>query len=327
MRRHGWTLLIGAGLALLPLAARAADLGPGPSPAQPAPPQPERRPPAPAARPAPRLPAGVRPVLDVEYARVGDTSLKFDVYLPENAEPGKKLPLLVWVHGGAWLGGDKRGGPFLQLANKGYVLASINYRLSRQAAFPAQIHDCKAAIRFLRANAERYGVDPDRVGAWGSSAGGHLVALLGTSGDAKEIAGDVGDHDAVSSRVQAVVDWFGPTDLTLMGKQSGPESKMDHDAPTSPESRLVGGPIQERKELARTANPITYVTPDDPPFLIMHGDKDPLVPWRQSEILRDALKAGEVDVTYHIEPGAGHSLPGPEMLAMVEKFLDAKLKR
>ena len=273
------------------------------------------------------MPAGVKPLLDIEYARVGDKSLSLDVYVPETAEPGKKLPLVVWVHGGAWLGGDKRGGPFLRLANKGYVLASVNYRLSQEAIFPAQIHDCKAAIRFLRANADRYGVDPDRIGVWGSSAGGHLVALLGTTGDAKEIEGDVGDHDAVSSRVQAVVDWFGPTDLTLMGKQSGPESKMDHDAPTSPESKLVGGPIQERKELARTANPITYVTRDDPPFLIMHGDKDPLVPWRQSEILRDALKAAGVDVAYHLQPGAGHSLPGPEMLAMVERFFDAKLKR
>ena len=334
MRRRQWSFAVRLAVSVAIFGAGRSVVG---QPAGTAPPPPGRTAPAqPAAgdrvrpaesRPAVRIPVGVKPVLDVEYARVRDKSLKLDVYLPEKPEPGKKLPLIVWVHGGAWLGGDKRGGPFLQLANKGYVLASVNYRLSQEAIFPAQIHDCKAAIRFLRANADRYCVDPDRIGVWGSSAGGHLVALLGTTGDAKQIEGDVGDHDAVSSRVQAVVDWFGPTDLTLMGKQSGPESKMDHDSPTSPESKLVGGPIQERKELARTANPITYVTRDDPPFLIMHGDKDPLVPWRQSEILRDALKAAGIDVTYHLQPGAGHSLPGPEMLAMVERFFDAKLKQ
>jgi acetyl esterase/lipase len=306
-----WSLLIVLGMADAPdtFAQQRPPVRPNPPRGQPA-----------------QVPDSLKPQLDVEYAKVGDLSLKLDVYVPKDVKAEDKLPLIVWVHGGGWQAGDKRGGPFLQLAGKGYVLASVNYRLSQQAVFPAQIHDCKAAIRFLRANAGKYNVDPDRIGVWGSSAGGHLVALLGTSGDVKELEGDVGPHVGVSSRIQAVVDWFGPTDLTLMGKQSGANSRIDHDSPNSPESRLLGGPVQEKKDLARQANPLTFVTKDDPPFLIMHGDADPLVPPDQSRMLHDALKAVGVDTTLHLQAGAGHSLPGPAMQAMVENFFERTLK-
>ena len=138
----------------------------------------------------------------------------------------------------------------MPLVAKGYAVASINYRLSQHAVFPAQIEDCKAAIRWLRANAAKYHLDPDHIGVWGASAGGHLVALLGTTGGVKELEGNGGNLDQ-SSRVQCVVDWFGPTDLTTMGGE--------HDKPDSPVARLIGGPVQENKEKARKASPLTYV--------------------------------------------------------------------
>jgi len=193
--------------------------------------------------------------------------------------------------------------------------SSINYRLSQHAIFPAQIEDCKAAVRWLRVHAPEHGIDPDRIGVWGASAGGHLVALLGTTGNVKEF--DRGKDSAVSSRVQAVCDWFGPTDFTQMSKCPG---DMDHDAPDSPESQLVGGSVQENKAQARRANPITYVSKDDPPFLIMHGDKDPLVPLNQSELLADALKKAGVEVTFHVVKGAGHGFGGRENFELVRNF-------
>jgi acetyl esterase/lipase len=260
---------------------------------------------------------------DVEYAKVGDKRLLLDLFVPEKADA--PLPLIVWIHGGAWLGGDKAGGPAMPQIRRGYAVASINYRLSNEAIFPAQIYDCKAAIRWLRAHAKEYNIDPHRIGVWGSSAGGHLVALLGTSGDVKQIEGDEGNLDQ-SSRVQAVCDWFGPTDFLQMAAHMLPDAKMPHDTADSPESKLVGGPIQQNKEKVAKANPITYVSKDDPPFLIMHGDKDPLVPHHQSEILTEALKKAGVEVTFKTVEGAGHGFGGPEVMKLVEEFFDKHLK-
>lgn len=270
--------------------------------------------------PAARLPAGVRALRDLEYGRADGKPLLLDLYLPE--KPAAALPLIVWVHGGGWSAGTKANTPALPMVGRGYAVASVEYRLSGQARFPAQIHDCKAAVRWLRARAKEYGLDPGRFGAWGSSAGGHLVALLGTSGGVKELGGEGGNPDQ-SSRVQAVCDWFGPTDLLRM--RDFP-SRIDHDAPGSPESRLIGGPIQENREKAARANPITYVTKDDPPFLIMHGDQDPLVPHNQSELLRDALQKTGVEVTLHTVRGAGHGFGGPPLLDLVGQFFDKHLK-
>jgi acetyl esterase/lipase len=252
-------------------------------------------------KPRPADPANVTVLRDLEYVPGGHERQRLDLYLPKEADPSGKTPLIVWIHGGAWLGGSKERPPALRFVDKGYAVASINYRLSQHAIFPAQIEDCKAAIRWLRANAGKYGYDPDRIGVWGASAGGHLVALLGTTGDLKEL--EVGPNAGVSSRVQAVCDFFGPTDFTRM---SNFPSTMAHDAADSPESKLLGGPIQENKDKARRANPITYVTKDDPPFLIVHGDKDPLVPHNQSEILYDALKKAGVEATLYTVQGGGH---------------------
>jgi acetyl esterase/lipase len=203
----------------------------------------------------------------------------------------------------------------LVLLKDGYAVASINYRLSQHAIFPAQIEDCKAAVRWLRAHAAQYGLDPGHFGAWGASAGGHLVALLGTAGEVKEF--EKGPNLEFSSRVQAVCDWFGPTDFAEMNKFPG---HMDHDAADSPESQLIGGPVQENKAKAQRANPITYVTPGDPPFLIMHGDQDPLVPINQSELLEAALRKAGVPVTFHVVQGAGHGFRGDELNRMVSDF-------
>lgn len=260
-------------------------------------------------------------VRDVEYGTGGGRGLKMHLVKPKSP-PKDPMPVVVYIHGGGWRAGNRDAGvrPLSRLASRGYFGATIEYRLSGEARFPAQIEDCKAAIRFLRSKAKEYGIDPDRIGVWGPSAGGHLVALLGTSGDVKELEGKGGAAE-FSSRAQAVVDWFGPTDFLKMGK-----NKIDHDAANSPESLLVGGPIQENKEKVAAANPITYVSKDDPPFLIMHGDKDDLVPLGQSELLHAALQKAGVESKLHVVPGAGHGFGGRELDAMVDEFLDRHLK-
>jgi len=268
----------------------------------------------------PQLPEGVKALRDLEYVTGGGHAQSLDLYIPETAKA--PLPLIIWIHGGAFRAGDKQQCPALPFTRRGYAVASLNYRLSQQAKFPAQIEDCKAAVRWLRAHATKYNLDPKRFGAWGSSAGGHLVAMLGTAGDVKELEGKLGNLDQ-SSRVQAVCDWFGPTDFTQMNKDG---STMDHDGPDSPESQLIGGPVQENKDKAARANPITYVSKNDPPFLIMHGDKDPLVPHQQSVLLHEALKKTGVEVTFHTVQGAGHGFGGPDITKMVEDFFDRHLK-
>ena len=257
--------------------------------------------------PAPQRPspAGVTAYTDIEYA----PGLRLDIFVPA----GPRRPLVVWIHGGAWQNGAKENAPSMQMLPAGFAAASIRYRLSQQAPMPAQIDDCRAAIRFLRANASKYGYEGSKIGVWGSSAGGHLVALLGTLGEGED-------------KVQAVVDWFGPTALRRMSMYP---SRMDHDSPASPESRLIGGALQQNAELVEKANPISYVSKDDPPFLIQHGDADPLVPMEQSELLRDALKKAGVPVEFTAFHGAGHGGPAfqtPENLSRVQEFFAKHLR-
>ena len=263
----------------------------------------------------PRIPDDVELIRDVEYGNGDGRPLRLHVVRPKE-RPESPLPAIVWVHGGAWLGGSRDGGigRLVPMARRGYVGASIEYRLSPEAAFPAQIEDCKAAVRFLRAHADEYGIDPERIGAWGASAGGHLVALLGTTGGVEPLEGTGGNPDQ-SSRVQAVVDFYGPADLLRMGDEP---SRIDHDAPNSPEALLIGGAVPENPEKARAASPITYVTSDDPPFLIVHGDRDDVVPPGQSVLLRDALEAAGVPATLQVVEGAGHGWTRrPEVDALV----------
>jgi len=268
----------------------------------------------------PQVPPGVELIRDIEFGTGGGRALKMHLLRPKDL-PKEPMPVVVYVYGGAWKAGNPNAGigPLSRFVAKGYIGASLEYRLSQEAKFPAQIEDCKCGIRFLRAKAKEYGIDPQRIGVWGPSAGGHLVALLGTTGDVKELEG-TGGWPEQSSRVQAVVDWFGPTDFLQMGK-----NKIDHDAGGSPESQLIGGPIQDNKEKTAKANPIAYVTKDDPPFLIMHGDKDDLVPINQSELLHAALGKAGVESTFHVVKGGGHGFRGPELDKMMDEFFSKHL--
>jgi acetyl esterase/lipase len=247
---------------------------------------------------------------------------RLDLYVPKSTTP---LPLVIWIHGGGWEHGSKDGGgPSLDLLRKGFAVASINYRLSQQAVFPAQIDDCKAAVRWLRANAKDFNLDPDHFGAWGASAGGHLVALLGTTDDTAFPTRDCAKK--ASSSVQAVCDWFGPTDFLHWG-----DLTVDSPLANRPSqiSKLFGGTVPEKQDLARKASPVTYVSKTCAPFLIFHGDKDPLVPLQQSEELNDALKKAGVDSTLHVIKGGVHGGLGfnaPEVLQEEETFFTKYLK-
>lgn len=265
---------------------------------------------------------------DLAYADIKGKPLLLDLYLPKGVT---NPPLLVWIHGGGWRNGDKgRGGKFVPAGtDAGYAVASINYRLTGEAIFPAQIHDCKAAIRWLRAHADKYGYDATRIGVGGSSAGGHLVALLGTSGGDKDLEGTVGDHPDQSSSVQAVCDLYGPTDFLQMDEHALPGARFKHNDARSPEALLIGGPIQDNKEKVAKVNPITYIDKADPPFLIIHGSDDPLVPVHQSQLLKAALKKSKVPVTMHVIKGAKHGgreFNAPYIDAQILTFFDEHLK-
>jgi len=184
---------------------------------------------------------------DIPYADTANAAQRLDLYLPAKRASDKPLPVIVFIHGGAWQAGNKADGraSVQRFVSSGqYAGASVEYRLSQQAKWPAQIEDCKAAIRWLRAYAKENGLDPERIGVWGTSAGGHLVAMLGVSGGVKELEGTLGKHLDQSSRVTCVADYFGPTNLLTMGDFP---SKMAHNAADSPESRLIGGALQDNK--------------------------------------------------------------------------------
>jgi acetyl esterase/lipase len=269
------------------------------------------------------VPEGVTVHRDMAYVENGHDRQKLDLYVPEALEP---LPVIIWIHGGGWQGGSKDGCPPLRAGytEQGYAVASIGYRLSGHAVFPAQIEDCKAAIRWLRAHDAEYNLDPDRFGVWGSSAGGHLVALLGTSGDVEEF--DVGPNLDQSSRVQAVCDYYGPTDFKAFVTTPRYERHAQAEAP---EAKLIGGAVLENPDKVKRVNPITYVSKDDPPFLIVHGDQDGTVPHNQSELLFEALKKTGVPVHFHTIHGAGHGGPGFNEAVigdMVREFFERKLK-
>lgn len=281
------------------------------------------------------IPAGVQALTDIPYAKVADRTLLLDLYVPERTVPaGSRLPLLVWIFGGGWRAGNKRPCPIAGEAARGYIVASIEYRLSGEALFPAQVEDCKAAIRFLRANAAKYNIDARRVGVIGSSAGGHLAALLGTSGGIKDLEGTAGNLDQ-SSRVQAVVDFCGPSDLfswvEYAGRLPAPAAPDDQQDPRFLIERaareFLGELPAARKDLARKASPVTYVRGDNPPFLIIHGQKDNLVPLSQSQLLCNALKAAGVEVQLMIVPHAGHGRAGGEAsLRAAGEFFDRHMK-
>jgi acetyl esterase/lipase len=274
-----------------------------------------------------KLPETVKLEADVPYADTNNPRQRLNLLLPKTPKDDRPLPVIVYIHGGAWLGGDRAGGHGRlagYVAGGEYAAVSVGYRLTGEAIWPAQIHDCKAAIRWVRANARKYNLDPDRIGVCGESAGGHLVAMLGTSGDVKELEGDLGAHKGVSSRVQCVVDLFGPSDLPAMKDYP---SSLNHDAASSPEGKLLGGRVSDKKDVAVAASPITYVSPDDPPFLILHGNKDMVVPYNQSERLAAALKKAKVECYFVTVDGAGHGgFRNPEVQKRERQFFDLHLR-
>jgi acetyl esterase/lipase len=277
-----------------------------------------------------------RRFLDIAYA-VLSPSQELDVYLPDEGEG--PFPVIIAIHGGAFMGcdkGDLQVLPMLEGLKRGYAVVSINYRLSGEARFPALVHDAKAAVRWIRANAARYGFAPDRIAAWGGSAGGYLATMLGTSAGVPELEDPgLGNADQ-PSHVQAVVDWFGPTDflkmdgqLVAIGLPSPPG--MEHNGPNSPESLLLGAPIATVPDLVHAANPATYIGPGAPPFLIQHGTQDAVVPVQSSIDLSERLRAlGNSQVELVLLEGAAHADPRfetPENVARVLAFLDRALEQ
>lgn len=267
-------------------------------------------------------------VSDLDYAGTNNPRQALDLFLPkDHSKDSEPLPLLVFIHGGGWAKGDKASGGrrISEYVGSGeYVGASIGYRLTDEAQWPAQIHDCKAAIRWLRANAGEYGIAPDRIAVWGTSAGGHLVAMLGVAGDVPELEGEVGPHLETSSEVTCVVNFFGPSELLTMNDHP---SKIDHNAPDSPESKLVGGTLQENPDTAKNASPISWVSAADEPSLIVHGTKDELVPYPQSVDFEKALEAAGVPTILLTVEGGGHGAGfGPAVDEAVKAFLGQQLQ-
>src|SRR5262245_4137775 len=272
------------------------------------------------------LPAAdeVKTLRDIEYARVGDVSLKLDLYIPSTAK--NSPPVVVWIHGGAWKGGSKNNPSVLPLTERGYAVASVDYRLSTVAQFPAQIHDIKAAIRYLRANAIKLGIDAGHLRIAGGSAGGHLAALVGVTNGVKELEGNVGGHFDQSSSVEAIAVFYGASNLTTILAQSTPYGvKMRTEAL----ELLLGGQPDSRPELARLASPVFHVDAHDPPLLWFHGDQDPQMPINQAHEMMGAYKKQGLSATFEPVYGGGHGgklFFTPEQMAQVADFLSGTLR-
>ncbi len=269
-------------------------------------------------------PAGqVKTFPDLPFATIGENTLLLDLIVPEAAS---KPPLVIYIHGGAWSGGSRKELPFSWLTASGFAVASISYRFTKDAIYPAQIQDCKAAVRWLRAHAGEYGCDASRIGVIGSSAGAHLAVLLGTTGGNKELEGTVGGNAGLSSRVQAVVDFYGPVDFILRAKTQ-PEMT---DVPGSRVYNLLGGAPKDHEALAKLASGAWQVTPDDSPLLIFHGADDTTVFPGQSQHLYELAKAAGLDASIHIVPKATHDITAfltDQNKQLVIEFLDKYLKQ
>lgn len=259
---------------------------------------------------------GVKIYCDVPYTRNDDVRQRLDIYVPENA-PGP-LPVMVWVHGGGWNAGSKETGrgPVLLALENGCAAVSINYRFSRQAIHPAQIEDCKTAIRFLRAHAAKYGLDGRRIAAWGASAGGHLVSLLATLDEKTYRTDEWADH---SSRVCGVISLCGPVNFFPLD---------DNPHAAEPVRGLLGGRAAEKPDVARAASPLTYISADDPPVWMIHAIGDPVVPHAQSVEFEAALKKAGVTAVRVDLPGNSHgiAMQNPLVRDAVAKFVRTVLR-
>ena len=277
--------------------------------------------------PSSNLPLGPGPdvdmVSDIKYCETSGSTVLMDVYIPRSVRE-TSAPAILHVHGGGWHEGSRKDYVEMRMAyalmRSGYVVASIDYRLAPKFPFPAQIEDVKCAVRFLRTNAQRYHINPDKIGAIGPSAGGHLVTLLGVTDRTADLEGPGGDSKQ-SSRVQAVADFYGVNDLTVGSNKPILVKLRQNTFPT--------------EELWKKASPVNYVTPDDPPFLIVHGSEDEIVPLGQSTLLMERLKAAKIPVELVIVKNGNHILapvhgaisPGLDVVSRkVIEFFDRTLK-
>lgn len=266
--------------------------------------------------------ADAEAIRDIEYARAGDISLQLDLHLPPSGVAVKK-PLVVWIHGGAWRAGKKDDMPLGKLVEQGYAVASIGYRLSTVAQFPAQAHDIKAAIRFLRAHAADWKLDASRIVIAGGSAGGHLAALVGVSAGVKELEGTLGSDLSQSTDVQGIISQSGASNLQDILDQSTPFG-LTVRVPAL--QLLLGGQPKEKPELARLASPVAHLDPSDPPLLLIHGDEDPQMPFQQAVEFQHAYEAAKLPVQF--EPIHGGKHGGKEFydetrLALITRFLES----
>lgn len=262
----------------------------------------------------------------IEYASPNGEPLLLDLRVPDTPGPH---PVIVYLHSGAWISGDRFGGAAVRQASRGYAVASIDYRLAPKHIWPAQVEDTKAAVRWLRANAARFRLDPDRIGLFGASAGAHIAAVAAMSAGVPSFEGLGHGNPQFSSAVKAVVDLYGPTDLLKIEEDKLPCIPLNGNASYMPPSLLMGCPIQQCQEWTRTASPMTYATPDDPPFLILHGMLDCLVPYTQSVALHEKLEATGVGSRLILIPNGEHggkAFDSEKYTSAVDEFLDAKLR-
>lgn len=256
---------------------------------------------------------------EIVFAKIGETKLRLDLYHPQATDT--KHPLIVWVHGGAWRAGSRDSVPIKALVKKGFAIASVDYRLSTEAPFPANVHDIKAAIRFLRSHAEKHQIDPERISIAGASAGGHLAALVGLTNGSEAHEGKIGEQLETSSDVTSIISFFGASNLLSILSQSTPHG-LEVRVPAL--KLLLGASPNEKPALAKLASPTEQLDPDDPPLLLIHGDKDPQMPVEQSGELHAACSNIGIPCEFITIQGGQHGgkeFFNPKNLAAVEGFL------
>jgi acetyl esterase/lipase len=286
--------------------------------------------PEPSAKPEIKIPSDIELIKDVAYSKDGNKAHKLDILRLKNGPKGP-MPVIVWIHGGGFVAGSRTDGykRLERFVKRGYLGVTIDYRFAYEKVFPAQLQDCKCAIRFLRAHAKQYNLDPKHIGVWGGSAGGNLVAMLGVTGGIKEFEGDGGWQDQ-SSRVQAVCDYYGMTDFLAIYEMAKKGTSTARFLPMDGKesiSNLLGVKYFEHPDLCRKASPTTYASKDDAPFYIFHGDLDPLTPHQQGELLNEVLRKAGVESDFYLVKGGKHGWPPrADVDDKVDAFFDKHLK-
>lgn len=281
-----------------------------------------------------KLPAGIKTKLSTAstnkferlsyWPGLNDQAHQINIYTPPAS--AVKAPLIVYVHGGSWLSRPKSTPSWVSsFVKSGFAVAVVHYRLSSEGIFPAQIEDLNTCLRWIKTNASKFNIDKNRIGLWGSSAGGHLVSLMGTSANNAALDLGLGDK-SIGRNVQAVCDFCGPSDLVALGSQMQPGQAWDTVSPAAPLSLLLGGPATAKSALATQASPTTYVSSTSPPFLIVHGAADTIVPTSQSQELADKLKAAGVPTELYILPGTGHDIEKGANIELARQFFIKQLK-